>query len=286
MLSAITININPVALQLGPLSLRWYGIMYVIAFYCGYRFGVLPHLRNTGIGKSTIESGLMWVIIFGLIGARLYYVVQNNAAYYITHPQHIFAVWEGGMAFFGAILLGIPTVVFIAYRWKLQKNLWQLLDACAFFAVIGQPIGRIGNIINGDILGAPSSLPWSTSYTFPSGLGHCAILQPGFVCGVSYQPAAAYEALGTIAIGLILFWLRRHQLKPGMLIMAYVALYAVSQFLIFFLRHSEPVLYFGLKQAQLTAIAVLFIGVPLMFVLWRRFPPAEPSSLPENAVAT
>jgi phosphatidylglycerol:prolipoprotein diacylglycerol transferase len=131
--------------------------------------------------------------------------------------------------------------------------------------VVGQPIGRIGNIINGDILGGPSNLPWATAYT-----NAAAVLQPGYKLGVAYQPAGAYEALGTLVILLILIGIRRRGVRPGVLIISYVALYSVSQLLLDFLRQSEPVIWLGLKQLQLTAIVSLVVLVPLMIVVWRR----------------
>jgi phosphatidylglycerol:prolipoprotein diacylglycerol transferase len=139
------------------------------------------------------------------------------------------------------------------------------MDAGAFFAVVGQPIGRIGNIINGDILGGQSNLPWATAYTNPD-----AILQAGYRLGVGYQPAAAYEALGTLVILLILLGVRRRGARPGVVILTYVGLYSVSQLLLDFLRQTEPVIAFGLKELQLTAIATLIVVMPLLVIIWRR----------------
>ena len=175
----------------------------------------------------------------------------------------VFAVWNGGMAFYGAIIGGLATLVILGRRWKLP--IWVLLDAGAFFAVVGQPIGRIGNIINGDILGGQSNLPWATAYT-----NHDAILQAGYRLGVAYQPAAAYEALGTLVILLILLGVRRRGVRPGVVILSYVGLYSVSQLLLDFLRQTEPVIAFGLKELQLTAIATLVLVMPLLVIIWRR----------------
>jgi prolipoprotein diacylglyceryltransferase len=156
--------------------------------------------------------------------------------------------------------------------WRNHLSFWVLADAAVLFAVVGQPIGRIGNLINGDILGGASTLPWATAYTNPD-----AILQRGFLlCNpnafecTAYQPAAAYEAIGTILIGLVLLVLLRRRVRDGVLAITYVALYAISQLIIFRWRESEPVVALGLKQAQLTAVVVLAVGVPLLLVLRRR----------------
>jgi phosphatidylglycerol:prolipoprotein diacylglycerol transferase len=261
MLATITIGIDPIAFRIGSLAVHWYGIMYVVAFVAAYYLGARPHAVSRGISQDYLERVTGWTILFGLIGARLYYDVQNLD---LMHSVvDVIAVWNGGMAFYGAIIGGLATLVVLGWRWKLP--IWVLLDAGALFAVVGQPIGRIGNIINGDILGGPSNLPWATAYTNPD-----AVLQAGYRLGVGYQPAAAYEALGTLVILLILLAVRRRGVRPGVLILSYVGLYSVSQFLLDFLRQTEPVIAFGLKELQLTAIVALVVGMPLLVILWRR----------------
>jgi phosphatidylglycerol:prolipoprotein diacylglycerol transferase len=262
-LGVIRIDIDPV-IQIGSLSVHWYGVMYALAFLVAFRFGVLPHVESRGIERGTAERALIWTIIFGLLGARLYYVVQQpNLGDYLHNPIRIIAVWEGGMAFFGAIIAGLATVT--VFAWRNHLRMWVMWDAAVIFAVVGQPIGRIGNIINGDILGPPSNLPWATQYVNPH-----AVLQACCNHSTAYQPAAAYEALGTIAIGVILFALRRRGVRNGALAVAYIPLYAISQLILFQLRSSEPVLGFGLHQAQWTALVMLVVVTPLVFLAWRR----------------
>ena len=261
MLATITISIDPIAFRIGSLAVHWYGIMYVVAFVAAYYLGARPHAVSRGVSQEYLERLTGWGILFGLIGARLYYDVQNLD---LMHSVvDVFAVWNGGMAFYGAIIGALATLVILGRRWKLP--IWVLLDAGAFFAVVGQPIGRIGNIINGDILGGQSNLPWATAYT-----NHDAILQAGYQLGIAYQPAAAYEALGTLVILLVLLAMRHRKVRPGVVIISYVALYSMSQLLLDFLRQTEPVIAFGLKELQLTAIATLVLVMPLLVIIWRR----------------
>jgi len=288
-LGIIKIGINPV-LQIGPIPIHWYGVMYAVAFLAGYQFGVLPYATRRGIPKIIAEKITVWTIIFGLIGGRLYYVVQqpNLVQNYLLHPINIIAFWQGGMAFFGAIMVGFATLAICA--WRYGYNPWIALDGGVLFAVVGQPIGRIGNIINGDILGTQSTLPWATAYTNPD-----AILQSGFnLCTpsqcIAYQPAAAYEALGTILIGLILLFILRRNVRAGVPAITYVALYAVSQLILFEFRKSEPPGPLGLREAQWTSIAMLVIAVPALYLIWRRTRPSlekgnrdDPPTLQERA---
>src|SRR6202043_1000891 len=253
----------------GPLPIHWYGVMYAVAFLAAYQFGVLPYAKRRGLPKAVAEKITVWTIIFGLLGGRLYYVLQQpDLGYYLTHPIHIIAFWEGGMAFFGAIIAGFITLAVAGYRNHI--NPWLVLDGGVIFAVVGQPIGRIGNVINGDILGAASTLPWATADSNPN-----ALLQSGFsLCTpahcIAYQPAAVYEALGTICIGIVLLLLVRRNVRPGVLAITYLALYAVSQLILFQFRASEPPGPLGLREAQWTSIAMLVLAVPLLYLLWRR----------------
>ena len=279
----IHINIDPV-LQLGGLSIHWYGVLYAVAFWVGLRYGVVPFLGKYGISRQKAEQMCFWVIIVGLVGARLYYVIQSSppqGGSWFAHPGEIFAVWHGGMAFFGAVIFAVPFIVFLA--WRNGLNGWLILDAGAVFAVVGQPIGRIGNIINGDILGHASSVPWATAYFNPN-----AVLQDGFclsgrpfayqsgnvACAANtvyaYQPAAAYEAIGTILIGLVLWRLFLRRVPVGTLILVYLELYAISQFLIFFLRGTEPEVALSIKQAQWTAVVIGLVVVPVLVWIRRR----------------
>jgi phosphatidylglycerol:prolipoprotein diacylglycerol transferase len=266
-LAVIRIDIDPV-IHLGSLNVHWYGVGYAVAFWAGWRFGVSPYLTRRGVPQATVDQVVTWSIVVGLIGARLYYDVQNRDR--IHNLVDVIAVWNGGMAFFGAIISVFALLLLLAWRHRISY--WLLADATALFGVIGQPIGRIGNIINGDILGDPSNLPWATEYVNPN-----AVLQSCCRLGVAYQPAAAYEALATILIGVLLFGLLRRGVRPGVLAITYLAAYSVSQIVVFFWRASEPTVLWGLKQAQWTGIVMLAVAVPVLIVLWRRYPPSLPT---------
>jgi phosphatidylglycerol:prolipoprotein diacylglycerol transferase len=251
----------PPGFQVGPLQIRFYGIAYVVAFLVGTAVAS-RHLARRGVPPPTTSDIAFWAIVFGLIGARLYFVVQSGWWWYLTHPQHIFAIWEGGMAFFGAMFAGLIVLVVMARRHHI--NFWDLLDAGVLFAAVGQPIGRLGNVMNGEILGPPSNLPWAISYTNP------ASMAPHL--GVAYQPANLYEAAGTLCILGVLLYLRRRGVPRGILGLTYLVLYPVSQLILFNWRTDAetPVIMWGLKQAQLTSIAMLLVVVPIFVFAWLR----------------
>lgn len=267
-LLTITIPFGPVALQAGPVTIRWYGLTYALGVAVGCIVAIRYGLRH-GVSGDLIYRILLWGVIWGLLGGRLYYVVQNGLGWYLTHPAHILAIWEGGTAFFGAIFTDSLFLIYMAWRHRL--SFWLLIDGGVLFAAAGQPVGRIGNVMNGEILGPRSNLPWAFMYTNP----HSMAPQ----LGVAYQPAAAYEALAVLLILGILLWLQHRGIPVGGLGVAYFALYPISQLIVFIWRTDgeTPIIWHGLRQGQLTSIAVLLFVLPPMVLLWRsslRIPPS------------
>jgi phosphatidylglycerol:prolipoprotein diacylglycerol transferase len=251
----------PPGFFIGPIQIRFYGISYAIAFLVGTAVAT-RHLARRGVAPAVTSNIAFWAIVFGLIGARLYFVVQSGWWWYLTHPQHIFAFWEGGMAFFGGIFAVLIVLLVMARRYHIEY--WDLLDAGVLFAAAGQPIGRLGNVMNGEILGPVSNLPWAIRYTNP------ASMAPQL--GIAYQPANLYEAAGTLIILGVLLYIRRRGVPPGVLGLTYLILYPISQLIVFYWRTDSetPVLLWGLKQAQLTSLAVLVVVVPIIAVAWWR----------------
>ncbi len=277
----IPINIDPVIVTIGPVALRWYGLMYVVGIVMGL-WAIRGYTRRKGIHSNTVYRLLWWCIVAGLIGGRLYYVVQqpNFVSFYLAQPQHILATWEGGMAFFGAIFLVIPTIF---WRSKAERiNPLVAIDAGVLFAAAGQIFGRIGNLINGDIVGYPSTLPWATVYQNPHSFFCMNLANPG-QCGsvaTAVQPAAAYELLANIALLGLMFFLASHLRRPGVLMLVYLFGYVVTQFFLFFVRDNLVVSFFGLnwglKQAQWTSLVVFILLLPFTFLVLRFSRPVPP----------
>ncbi len=290
-LAYIVINIDPVLqINLGPLHIpiHWYGLAYVLGISIGL-WAILRYAKRLGLSEDFVYKVFWWAALAGLLGGRLYFVIQqpNLVDDYLKHPINIIAVWQGGMAFFGAIFLGMLTVAFVSWRQKIP--IWLALDIAVLFAAVGQIFGRLGNLVNGDIVGytagtlttAPDTcltapcigivsdahiLPWATVYMNPHTFAQLA---------VPYQPAAAYEIIMNLIVLAILFPLRLRlpQIKAGLLSVIYLAGYALSQLIIFFFRGSEPVTPFlGIsifKQAQWTALIVLLLLIPYYLLIQR-----------------
>lgn len=252
----VKIGIDPVAFTIGGLKIHWYGIMIAIGLYAGIQVALRDCPRR-GITRDQLLNTALVAAVLGILGGRLYYVVQNNPAFFWHHPSQILAVWQGGMAYYGAIFGGALALIISAWRWHIP--IWSLLDVGALGMAIGQVFGRVGNIINGDIVGYKTN-GWGVEYTNPNTFGPL---------NTPVQPANLYELL--IALGIfVLLWSLRKRIHPeGMLAMIYVVLYSITQFLIFFARDNIVVL-FGLKQAQVTALVVIILTLPIIAYLLRK----------------
>lgn len=294
-LGYIILNIDPILIRIGALAVHWYGIAYVVALAVGL-WVISRWARTLGLHEDQIWGLFIWAAIGGLIGGRLYFVIQQPdlVQNYLMKPLNIIAVWNGGMAFFGAVFLASATLFIVAPRYGVDR--WLALDGGAFFGAVGQIFGRFGNIVNGDILGykagslvtPPQGLcvnaPCVAYVSNPHVLAWAFVyLNPGSFApqGIPFQPAQVYEiGLNLIALAL-LFPLRyaMPRIKTGTFFAVYLAMYAISQFIVFFYRGTEPVTPFlsisGLKQAQWTAIFA-FIAAGVLLVLARRYGVAWP----------
>ena len=263
----IKIGFDPVLVTIGGLRIHWYGIMIAIGLYAGIQIALADAPRR-GIDRDKLMNTALIAAVLGVLGGRLYYVVQNNPDYYLHHLDKILAVWEGGMAFFGAIFGGAIALIVSSIIYKIP--LWSLLDVGALGMTIGQAFGRIGNIINGDIVGYRTN-GWGFEYTNPH-----TFAPPN----VPVQPANLYELLIAVAMFVLLWSLRKRIHPEGMLAMLYLLLYATSQFLIFFVRDNIYVVDQTLKQAQVTAIVVFVLTLPFVVYLLRK-DRARPAVTPE-----
>jgi phosphatidylglycerol:prolipoprotein diacylglycerol transferase len=258
----IKIGIDPVLVTIGGLKIHWYGIMIALGLYAGIQVALRDAARR-GLNRDQLMNVALLAAVLGIAGGRLYYVVQNNPSFFLHHPVQIIAVWQGGMAFFGAMFGGLVAVAISAWRWRIP--FWSLLDVGALGMTIGQAIGRVGNIINGDIVGYKTN-GWGFEYTNPNTFGPL---------NTPVQPASLYELLISLALFLLLWNLRTRIHPEGMLAMIYVVLYSISQFFIFFLRDNIVILG-GLKQAQVTSLVVIALTLPVIAYLLRQERLAQP----------
>jgi phosphatidylglycerol:prolipoprotein diacylglycerol transferase len=249
MVSGITISIDPVLFRIGPLQLRWYGLFVATAMLAGYAL-FMHRLRARNLPADQVSASFLWIAAAGFLGARAFHVI-DRWGHYTDHPLEIINLQQGGLAIWGGIVCGTAAAVII-YRAR-GLPLAAVADAAVPALLVGQMIGRLGCIVNGDAYGGVTDLPWGFIYTHPGAL------LPDDLLGVKTHPYPVYEMLWNGASLVILLLLERHSLKKGRLFLAYLALYSTGRLLLSSVRLERFVLG-ELQQSQAFAIAVLLLS--------------------------
>ena len=263
----ITINIDPVIFSIGHFMFRWYALIVVTAVTVGIWVSAREAERK-GFKKEEIYDVALWVIFPGILGARLFHVLDHWSHEYAANPIRALYIWEGGLAIWGAVVVGVLAVAVIAWRrsWRLPR----LLDAVAPGLVLAQAIGRIACIITGDAMGKPTNGPFGFAYTNPEAM------VPEL--GVYYTPMPVYEIIANLGIFALLWQLRKRNWPDGLLFLVYLVLYSVERFLLGF-TSSYQILAFGLTQSQIVALVGLLVALPVIVrvLARRRFVVSYPS---------
>lgn len=245
-MNTITIGVDPIIFNIGSHAIGWHGVLMVLGIIVAVLLTLLL-AKRAGISEESIFTAAFYIVIFGLIGARLVHVL-DNLDLYSDDPASIFAFWEGGLAWYGGLVGGFLGGAVYARVGKL--SLARLADTVAPGVILGLAIGRIGCTINGDAYGTPTSLPWGFIYTHPDAFASL---------GVAGHPAPVYEIIWNLIVFGVL-WKLRGRLKPdGSLFLAMVAMYSFGRFFISWVRE-EPAVLGPLHQAHIISL-VLFIGV-------------------------
>lgn len=253
-------DIDPIIFQVGPLAMRWYGLMYVLGFLAAYLLVRYQFRRYPHPGLADHFDNLNLILIISLVvGSRLGYVLFYSLPYYLENPGEILATWHGGMSFHGGVL-GLILGGLIFCRIK-RLDFLRTADAYAVAAPIGLGLGRLGNFINGELYGRVSDLPWAM--VFPGG------------GPLPRHPSQLYESL---LEGLLLFclmwwslgWHWRRQWPAGRLVAIFLTGYGVMRFLVEFVR--EPDAHLGLawgvfSRGQLLSSLMIAAGVALWFMV-------------------
>ncbi|MBK9161699.1 MAG: prolipoprotein diacylglyceryl transferase [Nitrosomonadales bacterium] len=245
---------DPVALQLGPLAIHWYGLMYLAGFLTFLWLGRkrIAILGDSRLDARKLDDLLFYGVLGVILGGRLGYILFYKFSYYAAHPLDIFAVWQGGMSFHGGFLGVLVAMAWFAHKHDMR---WlQLTDFIAPLVPPGLAFGRLGNFINGELWGRPTDAAWGM--VFPQ------------VDDVARHPSQLYEfALEGVLLFMLLWWYARKPRPVGVISGLFLAGYGSFRFLVEFTREPDDflgLLSFGMSMGQWLSLPMAIIGVLML----------------------
>ena len=249
-----------VAIKIGPLAIRWYGLLIAAAVLFGTLLAQREAVRRREDPDRLLDVVVLAVLV-GLVGARLYYVAFNWADYSL-HPFRILAVWEGGLAIHGGLIAGGLAVLLYGRAKRLPMLAY--LDILVPSVALGQAIGRWGNFFNQEAFGTPTDLIWKlyiAPYHRPPHLANFEYFHPTFL----------YESLWNLGVFALLYWALRRRLedRPGALTLAYFALYSIGRFIVEGFR-IDSLMLGPLRAAQVMSVALFVASAVALAVRLRR----------------
>ena len=253
-MNGIIINIDPVIFRLGHFELHWYSLAIIVAIIAAVLLSARQG-KKKGIATDHVYSLGLWVVLGGVLGARLFHVI-DHWEHYINNPAQILgfqglAIW-GGLA--GG---GLALIIYARVR---HLPLGRLVDVVAPGLLVAQIIGRFGCIVNGDAYGGITSVPWAFIYVNPGSS------IPSSLFGMPTHPYPVYEMLWNAIALLVLLRLDRRVKKDGLVFLSYLSLYSLGRFVLTFVRQ-ENITLWGLQQAQVIAMLVVLVSVAAMVYL-------------------
>ena len=254
----ITISIDPVIFSIGHFAIRWYSLILLAAILVGLWLTAREAERK-GFKKDDVYDAATWIIVAGIIGARLFHVLDHWSHEYAMNPIRALYIWEGGLAIWGAIVGGVIAGAIVA--WKRGWYFPRFLDAAAPAVVLAQAIGRIACVITGDAMGKPTTGPFGFAYT------NSSAMVPQL--GVYYTPMPIYEFIINLGIFAALWQLRKRNWPDGKLFLIYLILYSIERFFLAF-TSSYRIIAFGLTQSQIMAILSFAVGLGLLTFMSRK----------------
>jgi phosphatidylglycerol---prolipoprotein diacylglyceryl transferase len=254
----VDIHIDPTIVEIGRLQLTWHGLISALAILIAAQIG-LALARRQGLPEPALLRMIWWAVPGGVIGARIFHVLDHLDTY-TADPLRILYIWQGGLAIYGGLIGGVLTALVVMRIEGLPA--WTVLDVAAPALLIGQALGRIGCFINGDTIGEPTGENWGVAYHHPDAI------VPRDLLGVATHPYPLYEMawnLGVVA--LIVLLLPRLRRRGDIFLIATLG-YALGRFTLTFFRQ-EPIVAFGLQEAQIIAILTAVL-VAVLFIITRR----------------
>lgn len=255
----------PILLDLGVWQFRSYGLFVALAVVVGVWWSAREAERR-GYARRLVHDAAWSIALAGFAGARLWYALFSEPEAFLANPLEIFAIWHGGLSMHGALVAG--TVVGAWWIRRQRLPFWRFADAVAPGLILGQAVGQIACLLNGDTYGTPTDLPWAIVFTHPQAMAPL---------GVPLHPLQVYELLAYLAVFLVVHRVARSAAREGAVVLTYAVLYGAVRFAMEFFRGDPPVVA-GIIVPQAISVALVVAALASLVVLrrsvWRVQQPA------------
>lgn len=249
---------DPILVTISGLTIHWYGLALALGAAAGYSL-VVPFARRSGIALEHINTLFIYLVLGGLLGGRLYHVL-NEWSYYTDHPNQILAIWNGGLGIHGAIMAGLAILWWYAKRHQL--SFLALADVLVPGLALGQAIGRWGNYFNQELFGKPTALPW--------GIPIEAANRPASYRLYEYfHPTFLYESIGNLLILFLLIRFFRRPHHPGVVLATYVVTYSLLRIFTESLRIDRTPIIMGIRLPIIVSSVIILATITTVILLSR-----------------
>ncbi|WP_299703873.1 prolipoprotein diacylglyceryl transferase [uncultured Pontibacter sp.] len=264
-LNYITWDVSPSIFSIGSFEVRWYGLLFALAFVFGQQILTRIYVAE-GRTEGDVDVITLYMIIGTVVGARLGHTLFYQPEYYLSNPIEILKIWEGGLASHGATI-GILLALWLFSRKQKFDYMW-VLDRIVIVVALGGTLIRLGNLMNSEIFGRPTDLPWGFIFVRQSEYSH-----------VPRHPTQLYESLSVFLLFVLLYWLwkkYKEALPRGLLFGIFVTALFTFRFLVEFLKEDQVAkeATMALNIGQQLSIPLILAGLVILFIVWRNPKPA------------
>ncbi|WP_162051999.1 prolipoprotein diacylglyceryl transferase [Pontibacter pamirensis] len=266
-LNYIPWNVDPDIFSIGPLTIRWYGLLFALGFVIGQRILTKIYVAE-GRTEGDVDVITLYMIIGTVVGARLGHTLFYAPDYYLSNPIEILKIWEGGLASHGATV-GILFALWLFSRRQKFDYMW-VLDRIVIVVALGGALIRLGNLMNSEIFGRPTDVPWAFIFYQNNQYSH-----------VPRHPTQLYESLSVFLLFVVLYWLwnkYKAALPRGLLFGLFVTFLFSFRFLVEFLKENQEAFEdeMTLNMGQILSIPLILVGLFILFRVWQNPKPALP----------
>ncbi len=248
----------PILIHLGNFEIRSYGIIVALSFSIGLWLST-REARRKGLEPQLIQDFSLYALLGGLVGARIYFILFSDPAFYLKKPWEILAVWHGGIGVIGSLLGGFLAALWYCNRKKI--SFWKFADVLAPGIALGQTIGQLACLLNGDSYGRPTNLPWAITYTDPRSLAPL---------NIPLHPIEIYEMAAYFLVFLLVWKTRSKFRTDGSSFLTYLAAYGTARFVVEFFRGQPAIFAWGIPAAQVFGVGLILMSLASFYLLGKK----------------